>query len=100
MQVVSQRGIKTGIMVDFSHANSQKQFKNQLNVATDVAQQIAAGNHDLVSCMIESHLVEGRQDAEPGKELIYGQSITDACINFDDTEQIFELLAQSISRRK
>ncbi len=100
LETLNKRGIKTGIMVDFSHANSQKQFKNQLKVGTDVAQQIADGNRNLVSCMIESHLVEGRQDAVVGKELMYGQSITDACINFDDTERVLEALAEAVTNRE
>ena len=99
-QVISQRDIKTGIMIDFSHANSQKKFKNQIKVATDVARQIASPNHDLVSCMIESHLVEGRQDAEPGMKLVYGQSITDACVGWEDTEIMLNLLSSAVKNRR
>lgn len=100
LATLASRGIDTGIMIDFSHANSQKQFKNQLNVAKDVAKQVAAGNTALVSCMIESHLVEGRQDAKPGHALCYGQSITDPCINFDDTEIVLEELAEAVEQRR
>ena len=95
-EVLNTRGIQTGIMVDFSHANSRKQFKNQLTVGEDIARQIANGNRELVSCMIESHLVEGRQDTAPEKTLVYGQSITDACINFSDTEHLVERLAKQM----
>ena len=98
-EVLNTRGIQTGIMVDFSHANSRKQFKNQLTVGEDIARQIANGNRELVSCMIESHLVEGRQDTAPEKTLVYGQSITDACINFSDTEHLVERLATAVSKR-
>ncbi len=99
-EVLAKRGIKTGIMVDFSHANSRKQYKNQLKVGTDIAAQIAAGNDNLVSCMIESHLVEGRQDAVPGKPSVYGQSITDACIHFADTESLIDELATAVRKRR
>lgn len=97
---LDKRGILTGIMIDFSHANSEKKFKNQLIVGDEVAKQVAAGSKDIVSCMIESHIVEGRQDAAPGKTLVYGQSITDACINFEDTEAILEKLALAVKQRR
>ena len=100
VEILRQRGIDTGIMVDFSHANSQKQFKNQLSVASDVAKQVAEGNTALVSCMIESHLVEGRQDAKPDQALCYGQSITDACISLDDTELVLKELASAVEKRR
>ena len=100
VEILRQRGIDTGIMIDFSHANSQKQFKNQLSVASDVAKQVAEGNTALVSCMIESHLVEGRQDAKPDQALCYGQSITDACISLDDTELVLKELASAVEKRR
>ena len=89
------------IMVDFSHANSNKQPEKQIEVCHDVTQQIAAGDDRIFGVMIESHLVEGRQDVVPGQPLTYGQSITDACINWEDTEKVLEELAQAVrSRRK
>ncbi len=98
--ILTKRNIETGIMIDMSHANSQKQHRNQLIVGRDIAQQLTSGNSDIVSCMIESHLVEGRQDFVNEKQLTYGQSITDACINFEQTEDIFEQLASAVQARR
>ena len=95
-EALAKRNIDTGLMVDFSHANSQKQHRNQIKVADDVAQQIAKGSREIIGCMIESHLVEGRQDAKPGVGLTYGQSITDACVDFEATESIIDGLAKAI----
>ncbi len=93
-------GLTPSIMIDFSHANSRKQPRNQLLVGEDVAEQIASGEHRIIGAMIESHLVEGRQDVEPGRALTYGQSITDACIGWDDTVVMLERLAQAVRRRR
>jgi len=90
------QGLAQNIMVDFSHANSQKQFKNQLSVAESVAQQLSKGNSPIMGVMIESHLEEGRQDLVDKESLHYGQSITDACIGWPDTESILETLAQAV----
>ncbi len=79
------------LMVDFSHANSRKDFKRQMEVAEDVAQQLRNGEENIMGVMVESHLVEGRQN-EP---VNYGQSITDACIGWGDTEKLLDLLAQA-----
>lgn len=88
------------IMVDFSHANSSKKHKNQLQVGKDIATQLCAGDTRIFGAMIESHLVEGRQDTSPGKSLTYGQSITDACIGWEDTELLVgELAAAAVKRR-
>ncbi|MCS6154591.1 3-deoxy-7-phosphoheptulonate synthase AroG [Shewanella baltica] len=88
------------IMIDFSHANSSKEYQRQLVVAEDVAGQVAAGNTAIFGVMVESHLVEGRQDLIEGQELCYGQSITDACIGWDDTERLLAILNQSIIERR
>ncbi|TCP93469.1 3-deoxy-D-arabinoheptulosonate-7-phosphate synthase [Cricetibacter osteomyelitidis] len=89
------------VMVDFSHANSSKQFKKQLDVCKAVCQQISNGSTQIFGVMIESHLVEGRQDLIPNKPLTYGQSITDACIGWEDSEQVLEDLSNAvIARRK
>ena len=89
------------IMIDFSHANSNKQPEKQVEVGHDVAGQIAGGDQRIFGVMIESHLVAGRQDVVPGKSLTYGQSITDACINWEDTEKLLTELAGAVqSRRK
>lgn len=90
------------LMIDFSHANSYKDYRRQPEVATDVAGQIAAGNKAIAGVMIESHLVEGSQNAAGKKreELVYGQSITDGCINFDTTEVVLEQLAEAVEKRR
>ncbi len=81
-------GLEPQIMIDFSHANSCKQFQKQMEVGTDVCQQIAQGEKSIIGVMIESHLVEGSQNLESGEPLTYGQSITDACIGWKDTEAL------------
>ena len=100
VEALDKRSITSGLMVDMSHANSQKQHQRQIQVGTDIAKQIRAGSKHIVGCMIESHLVEGNQKIEIGKSLIYGQSITDACINFEQTEGVLSELAEAISSRQ
>lgn len=92
--------LKERLMVDFSHANSAKRHQRQITVGGDFAEQVAEGDARLFGCMIESHLVAGRQDAKPGQELAYGQSITDACIDWDDTETLLETLADAVRCRR
>jgi 3-deoxy-7-phosphoheptulonate synthase len=86
-------------MIDFSHANSRKQPERQVEVCGDVAEQIAEGDRRIVGVMIESHLKAGRQDVVPGQALEYGKSITDACVDFDDTERMLHRLAKAVSAR-
>ncbi|CCG86655.1 3-deoxy-7-phosphoheptulonate synthase AroG [Erwinia piriflorinigrans] len=93
-------GLPTQVMIDFSHANSSKQFKKQLTVAENVAQQIADGEQAIIGVMIESHLVEGNQSLESGEELVYGMSVTDGCIGWEDTETVLRQLAQAVKRRR
>ncbi|MGC9456538.1 MAG: 3-deoxy-7-phosphoheptulonate synthase AroG [Halothiobacillaceae bacterium] len=88
------------LMIDFSHANSQKQHARQILVAEDVAAQIAAGNVGIVGAMIESHLLAGRQDCEHPEKLVYGQSVTDACIGWEDSEKVIERLADAVRKRR
>ena len=88
---LTQAGVTPKLMVDFSHANSRKDYKRQMEVAEDVAQQIRNGEQNIMGVMVESHLVEGRQD----QPVTYGQSITDACIDWDSTEQLLALLAEA-----
>lgn len=97
---IAKSGRRPHVMVDFSHANSQKQFKRQLDVCNDVANQIANGSHLISGVMIESHLVEGRQDLEAGKTLTYGQSITDGCIGWADSENVLFQLAEAVEKRR
>ncbi|KFD18092.1 MULTISPECIES: 3-deoxy-7-phosphoheptulonate synthase AroG [Tatumella] len=92
-------GLDPKIMIDFSHANSSKQYQKQLEVATDVAGQIAGGDQSIMGVMIESHLVEGNQNPDAGT-LVYGQSVTDACIGWDATAQVLQQLAQAVRDRR
>jgi 3-deoxy-7-phosphoheptulonate synthase len=87
-------------MIDFSHANSSKQYSKQMDVSTDVAQQVAAGDSRIVGVMVESHINAGRQDIVPGKPLAYGLSVTDACLGWEDTEKLLTQLAQSVRARR
>lgn len=88
------------VMVDFSHANSLKQHKRQIDVGQDIGAQIEGGSDSVFGVMIESHLVEGRQDVVPEKPLTYGQSITDACLGWEDTEALLGDLAKSVAKRR
>ena len=97
---LQEAGVQPKLMVDCSHANSQKQYQRQIEVAHDVSGQIAAGNAGIMGTMIESHLVAGRQNVEAGKALLYGQSITDACINWEDSEKVLEELARAVQQRR
>ncbi|HYC55835.1 MAG TPA: 3-deoxy-7-phosphoheptulonate synthase [Candidatus Binatia bacterium] len=89
-----------GVMIDCSHGNSRKDYNRQCEVASEIAQQIAAGSSLVTGVMLESHLVEGRQDLVPGKPLTYGQSITDACISWEKTVPILEELAAAVRRKR
>jgi 3-deoxy-7-phosphoheptulonate synthase len=93
-------GINTTLMIDCSHANSEKKHERQVDVARDISQQISAGNKDIIGVMVESHLVAGRQDITPGQPLTYGQSITDACISWDDSIPLLRNLASAIKTRR
>lgn len=88
------------VMVDCSHANSFKQHEKQIDVGQSVADQMSAGDMRIFGVMIESHLVAGRQDAKPGVELTYGQSITDACIGWQETEDLLHMFAQAVRERR
>ena len=88
------------LMVDLSHANSRKDYTRQLDVGRDVAHQIRHGNSNIMGVMIESHLVEGRQNLNDGKNLVYGQSVTDACIGWDSTIDLLQVLAEAVQQRR
>jgi 3-deoxy-7-phosphoheptulonate synthase len=96
---LAKTGVKPCIMIDTSHANSSKKPENQPLVVADIARQLAAGERRIVGVMIESHLVAGRQDVEPGKPLTYGQSITDGCIDWETTVAALERLADAVKTR-
>lgn len=93
-------GLAPVLMVDCSHGNSQKQYKNQISVVNDVAKQVSGGDARIIGVMLESHLNEGRQDHSPGCSLNYGQSITDACLGWDDSVAVLETLAASVKARR
>lgn len=97
---IGKAGLAARLMIDASHANSSKKHENQIPVCADIGRQIAAGDARIVGVMIESHLVEGRQDLKEGCELTYGQSITDACIAWDDSVKVLEGLAESVKARR
>ena len=97
---LSASGVQGKLMVDFSHANSRKQYKLQVEVARDVAGQLAAGNERIMGVMVESHLKEGRQDLKPGVELEYGKSLTDACIGWEDSLTVLDVLAEAVRQRR
>jgi 3-deoxy-7-phosphoheptulonate synthase len=88
------------IMIDFSHSNSLKQCQRQLIVGDDVAAQIANGDKRIMGVMIESHLKSGSQSVVPNQELIYGQSITDACLSWEDTLPLLQTLANAVQKRR
>jgi len=93
-------GLAQRVMIDCSHANSQKKHERQVEVAVDVAAQVAGGDERIVGLMIESHLNPGRQDLKPGEPLAYGVSVTDACIGWDATAGVLHQLADAVRRRR
>jgi 3-deoxy-7-phosphoheptulonate synthase len=98
---MEQAGLPARIMIDFSHANSRKRHERQLDVTHDVASQIGRGETRIIGAMVESFLTPGRQDLTDREELTYGQSITDACIGWDDSANLLRELAAAVrSRRK
>ncbi|MGN6158957.1 MAG: 3-deoxy-7-phosphoheptulonate synthase [Devosia sp.] len=93
-------GIRPAVMIDASHANSSKKPESQPLVLSDVGTQIAGGDRRIVGVMIESNLVAGRQELQPGKPLVYGQSITDGCIGWETTVAVLEKLAEAVAARR
>ncbi|MEM7400759.1 MAG: 3-deoxy-7-phosphoheptulonate synthase AroG [Pseudomonadota bacterium] len=98
--LLEKSGLASRIMVDLSHANSFKQHDKQMDVGDAIAQQLSAGDMRIFGVMIESHLVAGRQNAKPGQTLTYGQSITDACLGWEDTEKLLHNLANAVRDRR
>jgi 3-deoxy-7-phosphoheptulonate synthase len=93
-------GLAARVMIDFSHANSQKKYELQTQVARDVGAQMAAGDDRIFGVMVESHLKAGRQDLVPGKPLEYGQSITDACLGWEESLAVLDILATAVQQRR
>lgn len=98
--LLSGHGVRPQVMIDLSHGNSGKDARRQIDVAADVAQQIASGDSRIIGVMIESHLEEGRQDIVPGQLLRRGVSVTDACIGFPQTVPLLENLAHAVRERR
>ena len=92
--------LSNNIMIDASHANSQKDHTRQRLVIEDISNQISEGNSSICGVMIESNLVAGRQDIGVKSELVYGQSITDACIGWNETEELIDMLDDAINKKK
>jgi 3-deoxy-7-phosphoheptulonate synthase len=92
------------LMVDCSHANSSKQHERQVDVSRDIAAQVAGGSRQVFGLMIESHINAGAQKFTPGKDdsasLEYGKSITDACIGWDDSLKVLDILSDSVKARR
>ena len=94
------KGLPERVMVDCSHGNSHKDHHRQADVAAAICDQIASGSRRIFGAMLESHLVEGRQDYVPGRPAVYGQSITDACLSLSQTEPLLEQLAHAQRTRE
>ena len=97
---LARAGLPERLMIDCSHANASKDYRRQAEVAADIGRQIAGGERRIVGVMVESHLVEGRQDLEPGRALAFGQSITDACLGWDDSVKLLGTLAEGLKARR
>jgi 3-deoxy-7-phosphoheptulonate synthase len=97
---LAKAGLPERLMIDCSHANASKEYRRQAEVAADLGRQIAGGERRIVGVMVESHLVEGRQELVPGKSLTFGQSITDACLGWDDSVKLLEGLAEAVKARR
>ncbi|MCS7078479.1 MAG: 3-deoxy-7-phosphoheptulonate synthase [Chloracidobacterium sp.] len=100
VRLMENAGLPARIMIDCSHANSGKDYRRQPIVCRSVMAQVAEGNRAIIGTMLESHLVEGRQNYVPGQPLVYGQSITDACIGWEETTKLLEELAQAVRARR
>jgi 3-deoxy-7-phosphoheptulonate synthase len=98
--LLAKAGLAERLMVDASHANSDKRPEHQPRVVSDIASQLEAGETRIHGVMVESHLLAGRQDLRPGCELIYGQSITDGCIGWGETVAVLDCLAKAVRRRR
>ena len=100
VELLGKAGARQAVMDDASHGNSQKDYKRQGDVARDIARQIAGGSKAIFGLMLESNLVEGRQDLVSPGDLIYGQSITDGCIGWDATASLLDELAAAVRQRR
>jgi 3-deoxy-7-phosphoheptulonate synthase len=99
-EMLGKAGLPARIMIDASHANSRKIPARQIDVARDIATQVARGSRAIFGIMLESFLVEGRQNVVAGQPLVYGQSITDPCMDWSSTKTLLEELADAVRRRR
>ncbi len=99
-EILRENGHREIVMIDASHSNSRKVCREQINVVRNICEQLSTGSKAIIGVMIESNLIEGNQKIEPGKELVYGQSITDACIGWDDTVDLLGNLAHAVRDRR
>ena len=99
-RTLAESGIPARLMIDFSHGNASKKVEKQVEVGDEVARQIAGGDGRIVGVMAESHLKAGRQDLIPGKPLIYGMSITDGCLGWEESRKVLEVLADAVRQRR
>jgi 3-deoxy-7-phosphoheptulonate synthase len=97
---LARAGLPERLMIDCSHANAAKQYRRQADVARDIAGQMAGGERRIIGVMVESHLVEGRQELVKGQPLRFGQSITDPCLGWDDSVAVLDTLADAVRRRR
>ncbi len=98
--MLEKAGLRPRLMIDASHANSSKKPENQPAVIDDIAAQLEAGERRVIGVMVESHLVTGRQDQIDGQPLVYGQSITDGCIGWEDSVAVLERLDRAVRARR
>ena len=94
--LLSKAGLTKAIMVDMSHGNSKKQYKKQIEVCENICDQLLSGEKRIAGVMIESNLIEGKQEIKKKSDLIYGKSITDACLGWEDTRSCLNKLAESL----
>jgi 3-deoxy-7-phosphoheptulonate synthase len=99
-KTMAEAGIPARVMIDFNHGNSSKNPQKQVEVAADVGRQISGGDGRIIGVMVESHLKAGRQDHVPGRELVYGMSITDGCLGWEDSRGVLDVLAEGVRQRR
>ena len=97
---IAKAGLAARVMIDFSHGNSRKDYKRQLEVSDSVSAQLSGGEDRIIGVMVESHLVEGRQDLIAEADLTYGQSITDACLGWEESIHVLERLSEAVRQRR
>ena len=97
--LLAESGLRASMMVDMSHGNSSKQHKKQIDVCKNICNQLSSGERRITGVMIESNLIEGNQSITNKKDLVYGQSITDACLSWEDTEGCLASLSEATLKR-